>query len=257
MPTYSEKEEYVLPEWVRKPISQCYICMSSVYGVFDTFSVYLGCYRHIFGLLMVLSMHFRSTYSVFDTFSVGLWCFRYPFRSDFGVINVLLARLWWFWSVPEPYDKLLGILTFREVISALAKHHGKLDGLQVNSVMNATPLTCNMETEIPEGDCWGVIGGMLKDGKSFKENALIELEEEMGYNGPIELHHALQWKVRGFTYQNFLGVVPEPFPLAPTDPEFAKETSFIEWMPFSKVYELVDLSPYQFHKGLLRLLIEN
>lgn len=29
---YIEKEEYVLPEWVRKPISQCYICMSSVYG---------------------------------------------------------------------------------------------------------------------------------------------------------------------------------------------------------------------------------
>lgn len=48
------------------------------------------------------------------------------------------------------YDKLVGILTFREVISALAKHHGKLDGLQVNSVMNATPLTCNMETEIEE-----------------------------------------------------------------------------------------------------------
>ena len=36
------------------------------------------------------------------------------------------------------------------MISALAKHHGKLDGLQVNSVMNATPLTCNMETEIEE-----------------------------------------------------------------------------------------------------------
>jgi CBS domain-containing protein len=48
------------------------------------------------------------------------------------------------------YDKLVGILTFREVISALAKHHGKLDGLHVNSVMNATPLTCNMETEIEE-----------------------------------------------------------------------------------------------------------
>lgn len=48
------------------------------------------------------------------------------------------------------YDKLVGILTFRELISALAKHHGKLDGLQVNSVMNATPLTCNMETEIEE-----------------------------------------------------------------------------------------------------------
>jgi len=29
---YIEKETYALPEWVRKPISQCYICMSSVYG---------------------------------------------------------------------------------------------------------------------------------------------------------------------------------------------------------------------------------
>ena len=48
------------------------------------------------------------------------------------------------------YDKLVGILTFREVIAALAKHHGKLDDLQVQSVMNPKPLTCNMETEIDE-----------------------------------------------------------------------------------------------------------
>jgi hypothetical protein len=47
-------------------------------------------------------------------------------------------------------DKLAGILTFREVIQALAKNHGKLDGLQVRSVMNQKPLTCNMETEIDE-----------------------------------------------------------------------------------------------------------
>ena len=48
------------------------------------------------------------------------------------------------------YDKLVGILTFREVISALATHQGKLDGLQVSAVMNQKPLTCNMETEIDE-----------------------------------------------------------------------------------------------------------
>ena len=47
-------------------------------------------------------------------------------------------------------DKLVGILTFREVIQALAKSHGKLDGFQVRSVMNEKPLTCNMETEIDE-----------------------------------------------------------------------------------------------------------
>ncbi len=48
------------------------------------------------------------------------------------------------------YDKLVGILTFRELISALSKNHGKLDGLLVHSVMNTNPLTCNMETEIDE-----------------------------------------------------------------------------------------------------------
>ena len=48
------------------------------------------------------------------------------------------------------YDKLVGILTFREVIAALAKHHGQLDDLKVRSVMNARALTCSMETEIEE-----------------------------------------------------------------------------------------------------------
>jgi len=48
------------------------------------------------------------------------------------------------------YDKLVGILTFREVIAALATHQGKLDDLQVSAVMNQNPLTCNMETEIDE-----------------------------------------------------------------------------------------------------------
>jgi len=48
------------------------------------------------------------------------------------------------------YYKLVGIHTFREVIAALATHHGKLDGLHVSAVMNQQPLTCNMETEIDE-----------------------------------------------------------------------------------------------------------
>lgn len=48
------------------------------------------------------------------------------------------------------YDKLVGMLTFREVMTALATHHGKLDDLQVHSVMKAKPLTCTMETEIDE-----------------------------------------------------------------------------------------------------------
>jgi predicted transcriptional regulator len=35
-------------------------------------------------------------------------------------------------------------------MTALATHHGKLDDLQVQSVMNAKPLTCTMETEIDD-----------------------------------------------------------------------------------------------------------
>jgi CBS domain-containing protein len=48
------------------------------------------------------------------------------------------------------YDKLVGMLTFREVMTALATHHGKLDDLQVQSVMNTQPLSCTLETEIDE-----------------------------------------------------------------------------------------------------------
>lgn len=29
---YAEVQNYIFPEWVRKPMSQCYVCMSSVFG---------------------------------------------------------------------------------------------------------------------------------------------------------------------------------------------------------------------------------
>ena len=48
------------------------------------------------------------------------------------------------------HEDLVGILTFREVIQALALHHGALSGLDVRSVMNSAPLTCTMETQIDE-----------------------------------------------------------------------------------------------------------
>jgi CBS domain-containing protein len=48
------------------------------------------------------------------------------------------------------YDKLIGMLTFREVINTLAMHRGSVDGITVRSVMSAKPLTCSMETELDE-----------------------------------------------------------------------------------------------------------
>jgi CBS domain-containing protein len=46
------------------------------------------------------------------------------------------------------YDNLVGMLTFREVIGALAKHHGNVNELKVRAVMKPSPATCNMETEL-------------------------------------------------------------------------------------------------------------
>ena len=48
------------------------------------------------------------------------------------------------------FEKLIGILTFREVIKTLALHRGTVDGLTVRSVMSAQPLTCSMDTELDE-----------------------------------------------------------------------------------------------------------
>ena len=48
------------------------------------------------------------------------------------------------------YENLAGILTFREVIQALAKSHSITANLHVRSVMNAEPLTCTMDTELDE-----------------------------------------------------------------------------------------------------------
>ena len=48
------------------------------------------------------------------------------------------------------HEKLIGILTFREVIKTLASHRGTVDGLAVRSVMSAQPLTCSMDTELDE-----------------------------------------------------------------------------------------------------------
>jgi CBS domain-containing protein len=48
------------------------------------------------------------------------------------------------------YDKLIGMLTFREVIKTLALHRGSVDGISVRAVMSANPLTCSMETELDD-----------------------------------------------------------------------------------------------------------
>ena len=48
------------------------------------------------------------------------------------------------------YAKLVGMLTFREVIETLAKNHGALGAINVGEVMEQAPLTCTSETDLDE-----------------------------------------------------------------------------------------------------------
>ena len=48
------------------------------------------------------------------------------------------------------HGRVVGILTFREVIQAVVRNGGKVDGVSVYRAMDAGPLTCTMETELDE-----------------------------------------------------------------------------------------------------------
>ena len=48
------------------------------------------------------------------------------------------------------HAKLIGMLTFREVIDTLAKSHGALGTVNVGEVMEREPLTCTAETDLDD-----------------------------------------------------------------------------------------------------------
>jgi len=107
--------------------------------------------------------------------------------------------------------------------------------------------------EVQHGNRWGVIGGMLDDPHLDEaDNAVCELVEEVGYVGPISLFPAYVHRLRGFSYHNFIGIVPEPFEFHP-HPDHAWETTRIDWLPYSRIVVLIEAVPEMFHDGLLRL----
>jgi CBS domain-containing protein len=48
------------------------------------------------------------------------------------------------------YGDLVGMLTFREVIMTLSKHHGSIGTATIRRVMDDHPLTCTPETDVNE-----------------------------------------------------------------------------------------------------------
>lgn len=109
---------------------------------------------------------------------------------------------------------------------------------------------------IRQGDVWGIVGGMAEGDVSMASSALREMGEEVGYYGPIELHAAFVTRRPGFEYHSFIGIVPEEFEFK-AEQEYLFETSFISWLPYSTVQQLVIEQPHNFHPGLLELLRES
>ena len=105
---------------------------------------------------------------------------------------------------------------------------------------------------VSEGSRWGVIGGMCHAGTSPEDNAVIEFIEEVGYLGPVRLHKAHVCRLKGFSYHNFIGMVPTAFPFVP-DEQSKWETSFIDWFPFAIVNTMIEQKSSKFHKGLVQL----
>lgn len=58
---------------------------------------------------------------------------------------------------------------------------------------------------------WCVVGGHVEKGETPVEAALREAEEEIGFDGDVDLYRGYLFKSPTFTYHNFVGFVPTQF----------------------------------------------
>lgn len=109
----------------------------------------------------------------------------------------------------------------------------------------------NAETHT--GDCWGSIGGAVKDGKTPSESAKSELKEETGYTGGIELYPAYVFEDGAFRYFNLVGIVDHEFKLKPLSAH-AWETDMIQWVSVDQLYVDMEENPDDYHPGMIQFL---
>jgi hypothetical protein len=93
---------------------------------------------------------------------------------------------------------------------------------------------------------------MVDPGYTIETGALAEMGQEVGFYGPIELHHAFVHSRPGFSYHSFVGLVLEEFSFLP-EPDYAYETSFIGWFDHSTIVRMVLEQPETFHPGFLEM----
>ncbi len=97
---------------------------------------------------------------------------------------------------------------------------------------------------VSSGNTWCGIGGKVEEGEDVAESARREFMEEAGYRGAMSLYAAYIFHDRkaGFTYHNFIGVIPKEFVPHPKKTAVWENEAF-EWVTLDELY---DISPKHF-----------
>jgi 8-oxo-dGTP pyrophosphatase MutT (NUDIX family) len=108
-------------------------------------------------------------------------------------------------------------------------------------------------SEVETGNCWGTIGGAVKEGLDPASSAKAELAEETGYAGALRLIPAHVFIDGKFKYHNFIGIVSHEFSYAPKSGH-DWETDSLTWVSWEELEEDISNNPSDYHPGLLELL---
>lgn len=83
---------------------------------------------------------------------------------------------------------------------------------------------------VNEPHTWGIAGGAIDSGENPRRAAKRELQEELGYGGPVRMVAGYIFKAEDFQYHNFVGVVPEEF-----DANLNWESQDYEWFSLDEL----------------------
>lgn len=114
-------------------------------------------------------------------------------------------------------------------------------------------------SEVDYPNTYSTIGGAVKRGLSPSQNAKVELQEETGYKGGINLIPAYVFSSGGFKYHNFIGVVTKEFGLHPMSGEsagieFSDENTSLTWVTWDELMEDIKTNASDYHPEFLKFL---
>ena len=133
----------------------------------------------------------------------------------------------------EQINRIIGLMRLNE-----SDDESEAAGAQIICEKTKRTLVGLRAKSSENGGTWNGFGGSidLKNGSSESViNAVKrEMSEEIGYTGKIELLHEFQNKEKeGFTYHNFIGLVPEEF-----TPKLNNEHSEAKWITYDELKAL-------------------